>query len=189
MAYKRIARYTPDVNVTRGVLQNNYFTIPNFATFKGSSSVDSAETTIVNNDKSTYKSSNVPNSNFTITFNNHSFKLSGVSLLSCYSSQCVYSFDIFGSNDGKAWNKECSVDKDVDYFKGAIRYADCASNKKYTNYRLMHRAGTYDNSLELYYLELFGDLFTRTNCVIMHTCKARVYNNILSLTHILLIIS
>ena len=175
MTYKRIARYTPE-DVMHGVLQSNYFSIPNFAFFKGSTSVSSSETTVTKNDTNTYKSADVPNSNFTISFTNHSFKLSGISLLSCYSSQCVYSFDIFGSNDGVSWIKECSVDKDSDYFKGEIRYADCSSNNKYTNYKMMHRAGTTDNVLEIYYLELFGDLYIKS-CFKACTCKANAINN------------
>ena len=182
---QRIARYLPYGDNTSGVLQNNYFKIPDFATFKGSSSIEDNESSILKKDRTMFLSSNVANSNFTIEFPHHLFKLSGMSLLSFYTFQCVYIFDVFGSNDRINWNKECSVEKDVDYFKGEIRFADCFSKGKYSSYRIMHKNGTLDNSLELYYLELFGDLYIRAwsnYC----TRKIGFSNNLFSLSIMIL---
>ena len=174
MNYNIISSYTTCKNISSGVLQNNYFSIPKFATFKGSSSVSNSETVVFNN-KVYYKSENKPNSNFTIKFNKHAFKLSGLSLLSCYASQCVYSFDVFGSNNGEDWINECSVEKEKNYFMGEIRYADCESKNMYKYYRIMHKAGTTDSSLEIYYLDLFGDLLVRVYC--HNTRKYIVFHN------------
>jgi len=141
--------------------------------------------TVLVNDTTCFKTGNVPNSNFSVAFKGSSLKLSGLSLLSCYSTQCVYEFDMLGSNDGKNWDLACSVEKDPTYFEDEIRYADCKSKRAYSQYKMMHKKGTTDNSLELYYLELFGDLYIN-HCIHTRNVRKSVFMN-LGLFYIFLI--
>lgn len=161
---RKYLTYTPvDPNI--GVFQRNYYAFNNFASFKGSSYKSaeySNETTVIElNNGKYYHSDLQDNANFTISFRFHRLKLSGFTLLSCSSGQCVYNIEVFGSNDNISWNYECSVSQSIDYFKGTPKYVDCKSNNFYKHYRLMHKGVGMNNQayFPIRYLELFGDLY------------------------------
>ena len=115
---------------------------------------------IEDNDKF-WHSSNENNPNFTISFHSHKLKLSGISLLSCISSNCVYNIKILGSNDYKNWINECTILEAKNYFQTTVKYSSCQFQHAYKHYRLMHNGkGMNDETyFPMYYLELFGDLY------------------------------
>ena len=141
----------------------NVYTNPNFVSFKGSSYLDESHknaSAVLSDDSQHFQTESKENSTFTVSFKSHKLKLSGISLKSCESGNCVYNIKIFGSNNEKKWADECDINKSTTYFKGEIKFAECKSKNFYKHYKMLH-IGTGSNNhyfFPLYYLEFFGDM-------------------------------
>ena len=148
----------------KGFLQKYYKNNPDLITLKGSSSIESPESCIIEDDGLFWHSECETKPNFTINF--HSTKkilLSSFSLLSCKQSSCVSELVVDGSNNGNDWNNICYVSKPIDYFKGNLSNAECPSLKPFSQFRFTHNS-TNDSGktcFPIHVLELYGFLVNK----------------------------
>ena len=153
----------------QGIIQNYYYSEPNFIKLKGSSSSSNDETSILSfEDNIFWQSEDTPNSFFIVSFASNRVLLNSFSLLSCRIGQCVYSLIVLGANcknddnclnNENIWEEICSVNKSVDYFKTNVSNAECCSEKSYSSFKFIHN-GINDRGKYLFpihYLELFGN--------------------------------
>ena len=160
MKYWQWAKHFTLNEANQGVVQ--YWYPKGFIELTGSPRSNS-ETIILKNDGRYWQSPLVPNSNFTVSLKgNHKLILSHFSLLSCVSSDCVYSLNISGSNDGIIFEQICSIKEDKNYDYKIINNSTCAADKPYSYIRFTHVGTNSHNNyyFPIHYLELYGFMDT-----------------------------
>ena len=178
-------KYVPH-DISKGVFQKNYFKIPNFVSFKGSSSLMSSlanETVVVEQNSEYWRSNKTQGQNFTVSFSKHLLKLKSISMKSCIDHYCVNNLDVYGSNEGSSWEFACKINVSKTYFQTNINNAACVSKYLYRQYCIVHVGPGMDGgySFPIYYLELFGELYNINTKILTMKCNHYFRNYLISL--------
>ena len=151
-------------NITQGIFQKNIYKDPSFVTAKGSSYSEGRtnEKTIFDLDDGDYWSSAEKSGQYiTLTFNKIHFQLKSLTLLRCMAYNCIYKFDVLGSNDNSFYQTACQISTAKNYFMGEPNNIECLSPFPYKYYRLKSTASTSDGNpvFLIYFLEFFGYIY------------------------------
>ena len=171
--YEKLYRYIPKHNNLYGVFQSHINNIQSFVEISGSSTNPSYDdsSSILTNDNSHWESQDRSNSYLLITLSHHTLRLSHFTLHSCNINNCVYHFNVYGSNDLEHYENVCEINVEKDYFKNNPNNVSCISQAAYKRYQFKATFKNKDNKniFPIYYLELFGDLYNIKPNIIMLT--------------------
>ena len=161
--HERFYRYETTSDYLNGLFQSHLNEISSFIELKPSS-IDSNyndPSIIFKNDNNFWQTNGESDSNLILTFSHHLLRLTQFALKSCVDYNCIYHFNIYGSNDLKNYENVCEINVDSNYFRYSPKNATCKSNAPYKSYQIKLTHGNLNDEwiMPIYYLEFFGDLY------------------------------
>ena len=160
------------ISYSKGIIQQYINKFPSLYTLNWSSFSNQSEDYDCIRNKDTYCQTNSEtNSSLSLFFQQYLIKLKGVSIFSCFSHNCLYNFDIYGSqlanhnddqniSDSEKWILLCEVRKDKHFFHNKYGYAECPSKAYFKSFKFVQRGTNMDGSeiLTFRFLDFFGDM-------------------------------
>lgn len=153
-------RFQPDSRNASGFISFLHSYLPNDLHIFASSSESCFPPTNIFQNGSFWKSTDVANSSFSISFSKILFRLDSFSSLSCKVNECFKDLDIYGSINNDNPELICSFRGEYKLFYQKNTRIDCPSKKLYNNFTFVNpsRNSINENKFSIYEIEIFGSI-------------------------------